>query len=103
MFLVVFRNRKRADHDAAAYQADAVRMETMARAQPGFVSFKSYVADDGEVIALSEWADAEAARGWGSQPDHALVQARGRAEYYQDYTLYTCDAPRTHRYERPGG
>ena len=103
MFIVVFRNRKRADYDAAAYQADAVQMEVMARAQPGFVSFKSYTADDGEVIALSEWADAEAARSWGSQPDHALVQARGRAEYYQDYTLYTCDDPRTHRYERPGG
>jgi heme-degrading monooxygenase HmoA len=103
MFLVVFRNRKRADYDAAAYQADAERMETMARAQPGFVSFKSYTAEDGEVVALSEWADAEAARSWGSQPDHALVQARGRAEYYQDYTLYTCDEPRTHHYERPGG
>ena len=101
MFIVVFRNRKRADYDAAAYQADAVQMEVMARAQPGFVSFKSYTADDGEVIALSEWASAEAARAWGSQPDHALVQARGRAEYYQDYTLYTCDEPRTHRYERP--
>ena len=102
MFLVVFRNRKRDGHDAAAYQADAARMEAMARAQPGFVSFKSYTGDDGEVIALSEWVDAEAARSWGSQPDHALVQARGRAEYNQDYTLYTCDEPRTHRYERPG-
>ena len=102
MFLVVFRNRKRADYDAAAYHADAAVMEAMARAQLGFVSFKSYTADDGEVIALSEWADAEAARSWGSQPDHALVQARGRAEYYQDYTLYSCDEPRTHRYERPG-
>ena len=102
MFIVVFRNRKRPEIAEAAYHADAAAMEVMARAQPGFVSFKSYTADDGEVIALSEWADAEAARGWGSQPDHALVQARGRAEYYQDYTLYTCDQPRTHRYERPG-
>ena len=101
MFIVVFRNRKRAQIDEAAYLADAVAMYNLAMAQPGFVSFKSYTADDGEVIALSEWADAEAARAWGSQPDHALVQARGRAEYYQDYTLYTCDAPRTHRYERP--
>ena len=101
MFLVVFRNRKRADIDAAAYVADAERMERLARAQPGFVSFKSYTADDGEVIALSEWASAEAARDWGSQPDHALTQARGRAEYYQDYTLYTCDQPRTRRYEKP--
>ena len=101
MFIVVFRNRKRAEIDVVAYGADSEVMEAMARAQPGFISFKSYTADDGEVIALSEWASAEAARGWGSQPDHALVQARGRAEYYQEYTLYTLDEPRTHRYERP--
>ncbi|PKB14622.1 heme-degrading monooxygenase HmoA [Novosphingobium kunmingense] len=101
MFLVVFRNRKRADLDAAAYAADAEAMEALARAQPGFVSFKSYVADDGEVIALSEWMDEEAARAWGNQPDHARTQARGRAEYYADYTLYTCANPRTHRFESP--
>ncbi|MBS0482123.1 MAG: antibiotic biosynthesis monooxygenase [Proteobacteria bacterium] len=101
MFLVLFRNRKRDDLDVAAYQADAARMEALARMQPGFVSFKSYAADDGEVVALSEWADADAARAWGSHPDHARVQARGRSAYYQDYTLYTCDAPRTHSFERP--
>ncbi len=101
MFLVVFRNRKRADIDAAAYAADADRMEALARVQDGFIAFKSYAADDGEVIALSEWASAEAARAWGSHPDHARTQARGRSEYYQDYTLYTCDEPRTHRFESP--
>ncbi|HVR90723.1 MAG TPA: antibiotic biosynthesis monooxygenase [Novosphingobium sp.] len=101
MFLVVFRNRKQPGIDADAYGADAVRMEALARAQPGFVSFKSYTADDGEVIALSEWASAEAALDWRRNPDHAVIQARGRAEYYQDYTLYTCDEPRIHRFERP--
>lgn len=100
MFLVVFRNRKRADIDGDAYGADAARMETLARAQPGFVSFKSYTSDDGEVIALSEWASADDARTWGRHADHAATQARGRAEYYQDYTLYTCENPRTHRFER---
>jgi heme-degrading monooxygenase HmoA len=102
MFLVVFRNRKRAGIDAAAYFADAARMEALARAQPGFLSFKGYTADDGEVIALSEWESAAAARSWDQHPDHAITQARGRAEYYQDYTLYTCDNPRTHRFERTG-
>jgi len=101
MFLVVFRNRKNPVLDTEAYSADAARMEELARTQPGFISFKSYVADDGEVIALSEWADADAARAWGSHPDHARVQARGRSDYYQDYTLYTCENPRTHRFERP--
>ena len=100
MFLVVFRNRKRAGLDQAAYGADAARMEELARAQPGFLSFKSYVADDGEVIALSEWADAAAARAWGDHPEHAVVQARGRTRYYRDYTLYTCENPRAHRFER---
>lgn len=100
MFLVVFRNRKRADIDQSAYSADAMRMEELARAQPGFLSFKSYVSDDGEVIALSEWADAAAARDWGSHPDHAPIQGKGREAYYQDYTLYTAENPRTHRFER---
>ena len=101
MFLVVFRNRKRADMDAAAYAADAARMADLARAQPGFVSFKSYTADDGEVIALSEWASEEAARAWGRHGEHLAVQGRGRDAYYQSYTLYACDAPRIHQFERP--
>ena len=100
MFLVVFRNRKRAGIDAAAYDADAARMEALARAQPGFLSFKSYAADDGEVAAISEWADAQSAQAWGRQLDHAAVQSKGRSEYYLDYTLFACDSPRVHRFER---
>ena len=100
MFLVVFRNRKRADIDAAAYSADARLMEQLARSQPGFISFKNYAAEDGEVIALSEWADEAAARAWGDHPGHAAVQARGRVEYYADYTLFACASPRVHSYDR---
>ncbi|BEV02615.1 antibiotic biosynthesis monooxygenase family protein [Novosphingobium olei] len=100
MYLVVFRNRKRADLDAAAYAADAQAMEDLARAQPGFISFKSYTADDGEVIALSEWADEAAALGWRRQADHAAVQARGRAEYYESYTLFAGTPARHHHFDR---
>ncbi|MCW1383301.1 antibiotic biosynthesis monooxygenase [Novosphingobium sp. KCTC 2891] len=100
MYLVVFRNRKRADIDAAAYAADAQAMEDLARAQPGFLSFKSYAADDGEVIALSEWADEAAALGWRRQADHAAVQARGRADYYESYTLLAGEPARIHHFDR---
>ena len=100
MFLVVFRNRKRTGHDDAAYCADAEHMEQLARSQPGYLSFKSYAADDGEVIALSEWEDEAAARAWGDHPEHAAVQARGRAEYYADYTLFACSSPRVHSFDR---
>jgi heme-degrading monooxygenase HmoA len=100
MFLVVFRNRKRADIDHAAYDAEAERMETLAHEQPGFLSFKSYTADDGEVIALSEWADEAAARAWGKVAEHRMAQQRGREAYYENFTLFACDDPRIRRFTR---
>jgi heme-degrading monooxygenase HmoA len=100
MFLVVFRNRKRADIDDVSYQADAVRMEELAREQPGYLAFKSYTSDDGEVIAVSEWADEAAARAWGRHAEHATIQGRGRDAYYQDYTLFACGEPRIHHFDR---
>jgi heme-degrading monooxygenase HmoA len=100
MYLVVFRNRKRADIDYAAYEADADRMVELATAQPGYLSFKSYVADDGEVIALSEWADEASARAWRQVAEHAEVQGKGRAAYYESYTLFTCGNPRIHQFQR---
>ena len=100
MFLVVFRNRKRADIDYAAYEAEADRMLELAQAQPGYRSFKSYVADDGEVIALSEWEDEAAARAWGKVAEHRATQQRGRAAYYEEYTLFACADPRIHRFAR---
>ena len=101
MFLVVFRNRKRADLDAAAYAADAYAMETLAAVQPGYISFKCYTAEDGEVIALSEWEREEAALGWRRQAAHAEMQRRGREAYYQNYTLFAGAPARLHRFDRP--
>lgn len=98
MFLVLFRNRKRADIDADAYIHDAVAMERMAADQPGFLLFRSYTADDGEVLSMSEWEDAASAAAWARNAEHLLVQQRGRDEYYETYTLYTCDSPKAQHF-----
>src|SRR5690606_9241640 len=103
MFLVVFRNRKRADIDHAVYRAEATLMEDMARRQPGFLSFKSYVADDGEVVTLSEWEDENAALAWRRVAEHSAAQSRGRSEFYEEYTLFACKHPRIHRFSRKDG
>lgn len=100
MYLVVFRSRKRADLDRAAYEVEAERMEVLAREQPGYRAFKYYVADDGEAVALSEWDDEASARGWGRVAEHALAKARGRERYYESYTLFACADPRIHSFER---
>lgn len=99
MFLVVFRNTKRADMDAQAYAEDAARMEREASGQPGFLSFKSFTADDGEVVAISEWESREAAAAWRRQVSHAKAQARGRDAYYDQYTVVTCDNPDIRRWQ----
>lgn len=98
MFLVVFRNRKRADIDTAAYALQAARMEELARAQPGFLGFKSYTAADGEVIALSEWADEAAARAWGREAEHRAAQSDGRERWYEEFTLFAAESPRIHKF-----
>ena len=98
MYLVVFRNRKRTDIDQARYAEDAVRMERLAARQPGFLSFKSYTAEDGEVVAVSEWESRAAAKAWRAVAGHAEVQARGREDYYAEYTVLTCDDPGIRRW-----
>lgn len=101
MYLNVFRSRKRADMDAEAYAADDARMEALAAVQPGFVSYKYFFAPDGETVAISIWASEADARSWAAHPEHLAVQARGRADYYQSYTMYTLSDPSVRHYERP--
>ena len=98
MYLVVFRNRKRADIDAAAYAEDAAAMEALAAQQPGYISFKSYAAEDGEVVALSEWEDEASARAWGRQEEHWRVQQKSRKRYYASYTLFAYEPQRIHQF-----
>ena len=99
MYLVVFRNRKRSDIDQARYDAEAERMLALASAQSGFIAFKSYTADDDEVIALSEWESEEAARAWGRVAEHRAAQTNGRSDYYASYTLFGCNNPHVHEFE----
>lgn len=100
MYMNVFRSRKRADMDAPAYQADAARMVELARAQPGFLSYKTFAAEDGETVTISEWETEAHARAWHRHAEHAVVQGRGRAEYYDSYTVYSCDGPDVRRFSR---
>lgn len=100
MYMNVFRSRKRADMDAAAYGADAERMETLAREQPGFIAYRSYKAEDGETLSISEWESEDDARAWARNLDHASVQAKGRGEYYESYTVYSCNDPQVRRFDR---
>jgi len=97
MVVVVFRSRLR-DASSADFQQLAERMHALAASMPGFISYKVYVAEDGERVSIHEWESAEHLRAWREHPEHRQAQERGREDFYSDYTLYVCEDPRTSRF-----
>lgn len=99
MVVVVFRSRLRGTN-AEAFQDLADHMHALASSMPGFISYKVYVAEDGERVSIHEWESAEHLRAWREHPEHRRAQGLGREEFYSDYTLYVCKDPRTSRFKR---
>jgi heme-degrading monooxygenase HmoA len=97
MVVVVFRSRLR-DENAEGFQALADRMKALAASMPGFISYKVYVAEDGERVSIHEWETPEHLRAWREHPEHRQAQMLGREAFYSEYTLYVCDRPRESRF-----
>jgi len=99
VYLVVFRNRKRADIDRAAYEADLAAMLGAVHAMPGFLWSKAYAAPDGEAVNIIAWESEAHSRAWGRHAEHARVQAKGRDAYYAEYELLGADITLHHHFE----
>ncbi len=88
--VTTFRSRLRADA-GDDYLLTAEQMERFAREMPGFVDFKTFVADDGERVSLIVFASREAHDAWRDDPRHRGAQARGRADWYSEYSIQVCE------------
>jgi len=86
--VTVFRNRLRDRVDG--YEETAAEMLAAASAMPGFVSFKHFVAEDGERLSVIEFDSLEHHQAWGKHPDHRVAQQQGRAEWYAEYRIQVC-------------
>ena len=84
--IVLFRSRLRPDA-GEEYADTSKRMLEIASRMPGFVSFKSFDAPDGERVSLIEFESEEAVAAWGSHPDHLKAQQRGREQFYSEYRI----------------
>ena len=73
------------DATRARYEADNARLRATAEESPGFVSVKSFTADDGERLTVVMFEDDESQRRWRSNRDHATTQQFGRDRYYARY------------------
>lgn len=99
MIVAIFRAQVRPEN-ADEYYALAEEMGEIARAMPGFVSWKGYFADDGERVSVHEWESAKALEAWRTHPKHLHIQELGREKFYDEYTLYVMDEPRTSKFVR---
>ena len=43
---------------------------------PGFISYNSYVSDDGEDLAVARFESLEALEPWRTHPEHPEAQGR---------------------------
>lgn len=88
--LTVFRSRLKPEAQAE-YGEWAARMAALARAMPGYVSHKAFVAEDGERVTIVEFESEETLRAWSMHPDHVAAKQKGREAFYSEYSLQTCE------------
>ena len=99
MIVVVIRSRVRAEF-AERYYKLADEMGKIARSMPGFISWKIYYSEDGERVSNHEWESTERLKAWKEHPEHLKAQALGRQDFYQEFTIYACENPRTTTFKR---
>jgi heme-degrading monooxygenase HmoA len=95
--MTVFRSRLR-DDAGEDYRTTADEMETRARAAPGFVDFKLFVADDGERVSVIVFASRDAHDAWRDDPVHRSAQQRGRDDWYAEYSILVGEVDHEHRW-----
>jgi heme-degrading monooxygenase HmoA len=98
-YAVIFTSTRQ-ELEGDGYAEAAERMESQARAQPGFLGVESARGADGLGITISYWETLAAAREWGRNPEHVVVQRRGRAKWYRTYSIRICRVEVERRFER---
>lgn len=91
----------RNDTDAAGYGEAAAAMGALAAAQPGYRGVDSAREAGGMGTTVSYWADDAAAIAWRDHPEHAAIRERGRALWYDSYSVNIARIERAYHWTRP--
>jgi len=100
--ITLFRSRLRPEA-REEYERWAGRMNQLAAAMPGFVSIKTFAADDGERISIIEFGSEAAHGAWRDHPDHREAQRLGRERFYAEFQIQVCTPLRRYGFSRAAG
>ncbi|MGW2034991.1 antibiotic biosynthesis monooxygenase family protein [Streptomyces sp. NPDC001811] len=89
--------------DQSGYSETAARMEELVKDVPGFLGMDHAQTPGGLGITVGYFRDADALTRWRTDTEHRAAQRRGRAEWYQSYTLHVAKVERSHGFTRAGG
>jgi heme-degrading monooxygenase HmoA len=102
LVITLFRNRLRPG-DHAEYERWARRMAELGFKMPGFVSFKTFAAEDGERISIVEFASEATHEAWRNHPEHREAQRLGRERFYSEFEVVVCTPIRRTPFSRAAG
>lgn len=98
--VVVFRSRLDPEH-RAEYEHWSERMDRLTPSIRGFRGIKTFVAEDGERVSITEFDDMDCVMEWRAHAEHQEAQRLGREKFYTEYSLQSCEVLRTTKFRRP--
>ena len=78
------------------YNDMANQMETLAKAQDGFLGIES--ARNSVGITVSYWESLDAIKNWKQQSDHLVAQQKGKQDWYNWYKVRICKVEREYEF-----
>jgi heme-degrading monooxygenase HmoA len=102
MIITIFRTRLRPEH-REKYERWGKRIHDLAVKMPGFISIKTFTADDGERVSIVEFESEETMLAWRNQPDHLEAQELGRKLFYSEYHIQVCQPIRDYSFPKKTG
>ncbi|MFB6847597.1 antibiotic biosynthesis monooxygenase family protein [Streptomyces sp. NPDC056373] len=88
--------------DQSGYSETDARMEDLVQEVPGYLGMDHAQTPGGLGITVSYFRDADALTQWRTEVEHRAAQQRGRAEWYQSYTLHVAKVERSSGFTRAG-
>jgi len=98
MIVVVFRARLQPNVDLDSLTRINERMFELAKAMPGYVSYKNFASEDGEGVSIVEFESLATLAAWRDHPEHKIVQEQGRKQFFSEYHIQVCTPVRDSRW-----
>lgn len=95
MFVSKIRFRSRLNPDVdEEYCEVAKKMSSLAQTIPGYISHKSFTADDGERVTIVEFESIEGQNVWRKNAEHGVAMGLGRSKFYDEFKIQVCEVIR---------